>query len=493
MQARNTTQCPRMPTLVEGLEQPVAHACIPLRFEGGLRGVLNVAARPGEVFSDDELKFLQTLGHQIGIAVERARHAEAERLRNQEARAMAAISKAVGGSLDPQAVLAAVGGTALDILGADRVAVLLGTEAGHLEVAHLAGLPHPELAAGSTLDLQAKGARFLMAALEDLRPVSVSDLRREPRANSELAERWGNVAAVAVPMVARGRTLGLLLVACAEVRHWTPEQVEVAEVLAAQASVALENARLFEELRKAYEELKGAQERIIRSEKMAMLGTFASGLAHEVRNPLNSIGLQLSILERRIGRCEPGLARQMSELVGIIREEIRRLDSLVGDFLLFSRTNRIQFAPTSLDSILEEVLTLLEPEAREAGIALQLQRRVEPLPRLRVDAEKMKQVFINLMRNALEAVSDGGLVRVVTSASNGKVSVSVEDDGPGLPEGLDVFQLFVTTKPKGTGLGLSIVQQIVLQHGGEVAATSEPGRGARFTVTLPIVPAEAPQ
>jgi signal transduction histidine kinase len=84
-------------------------------------------------------------------------------------------------------------------------------------------------------------------------------------------------------------------------------------------------------------------------------------------------------------------------------------------------------------------------------------------------------------------------VRVLTSASNGKVSVAVEDDGPGLPEGLDVFQLFVTTKPKGTGLGLSIVQQIVLQHGGEVAASSEPGRGARFTVTLPIVPAEAPQ
>ena len=406
---------------------------------------------------------------------------------------MAAISKAVGGSLDPEAVLAAVGATALDILGADRVAVLLGTDSQSLRVAHLAGLPHPELAAGETLDLPAKGARLLMSALEDLRPVAVDDMRREPRANNELAERWGNTAAVAVPMVARGRTLGLLLVACAEVRNWTPEQVEVAEVLAAQASVALENARLFEELRKAYEELKGAQERIIRSEKMAMLGTFASGLAHEVRNPLNSIGLQLSILERRIGRCEVGLARQMAELVGIIREEIRRLDSLVGDFLLFSRTNRIQFAPTSLDSILEEVLTLLEPEAREAGIGLQLQRGVEPLPRMRVDAEKMKQVFINLMRNALEAVSDGGLVRVLTSASNGKVSVAVEDDGPGLPEGLDVFQLFVTTKPKGTGLGLSIVQQIVLQHGGEVAASSEPGRGARFTVTLPIVPAEAPQ
>jgi GAF domain-containing protein len=109
MQARNTTQCPRMPDIVEGLSAQVAHACIPLKFDGTTAGVLNVAARPGELFSEEELAFLETLGHQIGLAVERARHRQAERLRNQEARAMAAVSKAVGVAMDTASVLGAIG------------------------------------------------------------------------------------------------------------------------------------------------------------------------------------------------------------------------------------------------------------------------------------------------------------------------------------------------------------------------------------------------
>src|SRR5207244_11636965 len=127
MQARNTTQCPRMPDIIAGLKAPVAHACIPLKFEGATKGVLNVAARPGEQFSDEELRFLETLGHQIGLAVERARHREAERRRDREARALAAINKAIGGSLDRAALLTGVGDTPLEILRADRVAVLLGS------------------------------------------------------------------------------------------------------------------------------------------------------------------------------------------------------------------------------------------------------------------------------------------------------------------------------------------------------------------------------
>jgi signal transduction histidine kinase len=103
-----------------------------------------------------------------------------------------------------------------------------------------------------------------------------------------------------------------------------------------------------------------------------------------------------------------------------------------------------------------------------------------------MDAEKMKQVLINLVRNAVEAMPDGGEVTVESGVVDGQVRLRVRDTGPGLPEGVDVFQLFVTTKPKGTGLGLSIVQQIVLQHGGEITAASEAGRGAAFTVSLPL-------
>jgi signal transduction histidine kinase len=337
MMARNTTDCPRMPTIGEGLEQPVAHACVPLAFDGMNQGVLNVAAPPDEVFADEELRFLETVGRQVCLAVEGARHLKAQRLHNQEARAL-----------------------------------------------------------------------------------------------------------------------------------------------------ALENARLYDNARRAYRELNEAQARIIQSEKMAVVGTFASGLAHEVRNPLNSIALQLSILERRVAPLPSGVAEEIKGLLGIIREEVRRLDNLVGDFLQFSRSNRIQYRPVSLDSLVDEVMRLLRPEARAAGVTLRRERIGDPTPNLWVDPEKIKQVSINLVQNAIEALPQGGEVVVESGCIDGRALMIVRDDGPGLPEGLDVFQLFVTTKAHGTGLGLSIAQQIVLEHGGEIEATSKPGGGATVTVSLPV-------
>jgi signal transduction histidine kinase/putative methionine-R-sulfoxide reductase with GAF domain len=487
MQARNTTQCPRMPDIVEGLGAPVAHACIPLRFDETTRGVLNVAARPGRLFTEDELRFLETLGHQIGLAVERARHLDAERVRNQEARAMAAVSKAVGGAVDVNAVLRAVAETARGLVNADRAVILLGDQPEAIRVGYVAGQAHPEFVLGRTLDLIAAGSRLIPAALADRQVYNVADWRSDARANPALAERWAIRSSLIVPLIARERLLGLLLLSCADDHRWSEDAVDVAEALAAQASVALENARLFEDARQAYRQLREAQERSLRSEKMAVLGTFASGLAHEVRNPLNSIGLQLSILDRRIGRCEPALGKEMAELSSVIREEVKRLDGLVGDFLLFSRADRIQYHEADLEQLVDEVVHLLRPEARAAGVTIRRQREGDPIPPARMDGEKMKQVVMNLLRNAVEAMPDGGVVTLESGLVDGRARLVVRDTGPGLPSGVDVFQLFVTTKPKGTGLGLSIVQQIVLQHGGDiVAAPSEPGQGACFTVTLPI-------
>ena len=491
MQARNTTHCPRMPTIVEGLTEPVAHACIPLRFERGSRGVLNVANLPGRLFTEDELRFLDTLGHQIGLAVERARHLHAERVRNQEARAMAAITKAIGGSLDIPSILRAVVRTALDLLSAERAYTLLGSDPRAMTVGQLGGPPHPALREGQAVDLTAIDARLHRRCLERRETVRFNDASADARVNLRLAAKWETLSALFVPFVAHDETLGLLAVTSSKPRRWTDGHVEVAEALAAQAAVAVENARLYEEARSALSELKNAQARIIHNEKMAVLGTFASGLAHEVRNPLNSISLQLSVLERRIGRCEAALQGQMTDLTGVIRQEIRRLELLVDDFLLFSRTDRIQYRPARLEDIVSDVLVLLQPEASASGVAA-THRSDGPLPRMRMDAEKMKQVVINLLRNAVEAMPEGGRVEVRTGMEDGRARLVVSDTGPGLPDGVDVFQLFVTTKPRGTGLGLSIVQQIVLQHGGEIAAGPSPGGGARFTITLPVVAAEDP-
>ncbi len=488
MLARNTTQCPRMPHLIQGLSWPVAHACIPLRFEGAARGVLNVAARPGELFTDEELRFLETLGHQICLAIERARHLAAEHLRNQEARALAFINKAIGDSLDVASVLKAVGETGRETLGADRVHILLGSDIHQLRVAHMSGLPHPELLEGQDLDLVDLQANLQIRTFEERKVFSIDDWASDERVNRDLARRWDAGSGIVIPLVARDHVLGVMTLVKTAYHHWTEQQVDVAEALAAQASVAIENARLYEDAKRAYQELRDAQARIIQNEKMAVLGTFASGLAHEVRNPLNSIALQLSLLERRAATLEGTVAVQIRDLIGIIREEVKRLDSLVSDFLLFSRTKRVHHQPVALDALLDEVVRLLKPEAKAGNVAIKRERAAEAAPRLRVDAERLKQVVINLVRNAIEAMPEGGQVVIEDGLENEKAFLTVRDDGPGLPEGIDVFQLFVTTKPKGTGLGLSIAQQIVAEHGGDISVASEPGEGATFTVRLPLAP-----
>lgn len=484
LQARNTLECPRMP-LILGSEN-TAHASIPLSLEGSARGVLNVAAPPGRLFSDGELRFLEIVGRQVCLATERARHARAERVHNQEARALAALNKAIGESLDPEAVLRGIGETALGILGVDRVCIFLGSDPRHLTVALLAGQEHPDLVQGEDVDLVEREAHLLMCALEEQRAFSVADGRVDGRVNRTLALRWFVGAALILPLVARKTPLGLLLLSRGAPHEWTDDQTDVAETMASQASIALENAHLYEKARRAYRELNEAQARIIQNEKMAVVGTFASGLAHEVRNPLNSIALQLSLLERRVAPLGADISRELRDQTGVIREEVRRLDNLVGDFLQFSRTNRIQFRPTNLAVLVDEVTRLLGPEARVARVTLRHEEVGGLTPDLRVDAEKIKQVVINLVQNAIEAMPDGGRVTIECGLVHGQARIAVRDSGPGLPEGLDIFQLFVTTKARGTGLGLSIAQQIVLEHGGEIRAENEPGTGAVFTILLPV-------
>jgi signal transduction histidine kinase len=359
-----------------------------------------------------------------------------------------------------------------------------------MTVAHLAGLPHPELREGQSLDLPALGASLLREALAGQQAYRLKDWSSDPRANREIARRWDAAAALVLPLVARRTTLGLLVITKRVPHEWTDDQQDVAEALASQASVAIESAHLYEKARRAYRDLNEAQARIIQTEKMAVVGTFASGLAHEVRNPLNSIALQLSILERRVAPLESGLSDELRELLGIIREEVKRLDNLVGDFLQFSRANRAHYRPASVDAILDEVMRLLRPEAKAADVVLRREKVGRPIPDLRVDAEKIKQVVINLVQNAIEAMTGGGTAVVESGLRDGHATIAVRDTGPGLPEGLDVFQLFVTTKAKGTGLGLPIAQQIVLEHGGVITADSAPGKGARFTVRLPVATPE---
>ncbi len=222
--------------------------------------------------------------------------------------------------------------------------------------------------------------------------------------------------------------------------------------------------------------------RVLRAERLAAVGTMAAGLAHEVRNPLNSASLQLTVLERRLARGDGADATK--PIIGIIKSEIERLDRLVRDFLAFAKPSPLEPRPVSLGELIEAVAHLIRPEAEAAGVTVATMS-TPLLPPAAGDPERLRQVLLNLTRNAVEAMlGAGGRLTLRAKPANGGVDLEVEDDGPGFADDLPVFDAFFTTKDQGTGLGLSLVHRIVADHEGTIRVQSRPGRTC-FTVTLP--------
>jgi signal transduction histidine kinase len=480
--ARNTLECPRLPELVRGTE-PMTHACIPLKFERGTLGVMNIANRPGQIFTPEELHFLEIVGNHLCMAVDKVRTARAELHRNAEARALTSLARSIGGSLDLDRVLAAVGEYARQLLDAHRCAIFLGNGGGPLRFAYLSGPPLEGLDPGGMVDLEALRSMAMPEALRRRHPLVIADATTDPASNAELARRWQIGSAILVPLLSHDRLEGLLQADRSTPSAWSKEEVDLAEALGKQAAVAIENARLYHEAKEAVLSLQEAQYGMMKAERLAAVGTLASSLAHEVRNPLNSISLQLVLLSRRVARSGQAPDPELAGLVETARREIDRLDTLVGEFLSLSSIDRVRLKEQDLQDIIREVLGLLVPVAAQKGLSLAEGVSV-PLPPILLDREKIKQVLINLVRNAVEATPEGGSVTLSSRLSGDTVVVEVTDTGVGIEAGLDVFDFFITTKRGGTGLGLPIARRIVEAHGGRLTYESEPGLGTTFIVTL---------
>jgi signal transduction histidine kinase len=228
-----------------------------------------------------------------------------------------------------------------------------------------------------------------------------------------------------------------------------------------------------------------ARDRSAQSERIAAMQTLSTGLAHEVRNPLNSATLQLELLERRLRRAaaDPKLIEPVEQ----VSHEIERLTRLLNEFLAFAHPSQFVLADHDVSGILRDVVAAQQPFAATRNAALQL-AGVDSL-RARIDAEKVRQISQNLVRNALEAVAPGGHVVVTVAGADEHVHVIVEDDGPGIPAAVQrrIYEPFFTTKETGTGLGLSIVHGMVAAHGGNITFESSPQR-TRFDVSLPRRP-----
>jgi len=223
------------------------------------------------------------------------------------------------------------------------------------------------------------------------------------------------------------------------------------------------------------------------SQKLSALGRLTSGVAHEIKNPLNAMVIHVALLRQRLAASAPDAAPYLD----VLDKEIRRLDRVIQGFLKFTRPEDLRLEPVPIAEVLEAVVRLLEAEARQGGVTVE--RELERgLPPLFGDRELLQQAFINLMLNACQAMPQGGRLRITARRSrDGRAEIDFEDTGVGIPpqELPKIFDLYYTTRSEGSGLGLSLVYRIVQLHDGEIQVASTPGKGTRFTITLPEVPA----
>ncbi len=227
------------------------------------------------------------------------------------------------------------------------------------------------------------------------------------------------------------------------------------------------------------------------AEKLAAVGTMTAGLSHEIRNPLNAAALQLTVLERRVQRLSGEAQPPLLEPLHLVRDEIRRLDHILEDFLQFARPREFAPRPVAVAQVLNKVFDLLEGEAARRGVVVR--RSLGEVPPVAGDEERLRQVVMNLALNAIEVLPRGGLLEVscqVEEPDGGEVAIYVDDSGPGISENVRnrIFEPFFTTKASGSGLGLSIVHAIVAQHGGSISVEEAPAGGARFALRLPRAP-----
>jgi two-component system sensor kinase FixL len=266
-----------------------------------------------------------------------------------------------------------------------------------------------------------------------------------------------------------------------------PVELSVSEAIVGDGAVYMAIVRDVTDRRRAETELAEMRKREERHERLADIGAITAKIAHDLGNPLSGLSMQAQLILQRARKdgSQPisSILKPAEQLVA----EVRRLGDLVREFLAFAREQRLELASIELEPFLREVVDLWRPVAEPHGIRLDI-RGAPAVERFEADRGKLRRVLDNLVKNAIEAIGEApGEVTITTSVSGSeKLRISIEDTGSGIPDNVQVFRLFETTKPDGSGLGLPVSKQILIAHGGNLVFEARSPRGTAFHAELPL-------
>ncbi len=439
-------------------------------------------------FSEPELALVEAMGSQAGVALENARLFQAHQRKLEELSVLHELSRAVTGQLDIERLVQTVYQQVGRVLDAHNMVLFFFDGAKReFEVAlrMFDGPPDP-----NPVRRYPMGAGLMSRVVERRQAIRTTDYGAACRAegvqpvkNSLTLPHW-----LGVPMIAGDEILGVLALRDAA-RPFTEADERLLVNIAGVAALALRGARLFTEKTRAHDELRAAQDQLIRSEKLRALGEMAAGVAHDFNNVLAAIMGRAQLLLTQIE--EPGYRRQLQIVERAAMDGARTVRRIQE----FTRMRRARpFEPVDLNQVLDEVVEVTrsrwEDEALARGITYDVRAEPTPLPSIAADPSEIREVLTNLVLNALDAMPDGGSVTLRTSADGEYVVCTVTDTGIGMTEEVRqrVFDPFFTTKAeKGTGLGLSVAYGIITRHDGEIEVQSQPWHGSTFTIRLPAV------
>ena len=467
----------------ERLESVMA---IPLSSQTGeIYGALSVFYRGEREFTAADVDLLSAFGTQAAVAIENGRSFDRLVLKARHDGALHDFSQRLLEANSEEPIRRDAMRLTRALLGADCLGLFLfDARTGRLRLE--AGLGwQPGTVGVVTITPSADsfaGYTFLHKAT-----VQVEDLSRERRFAIPAHLTAHDIhAGIVVPLGVRDQPIGVLAAYYRAPHRFGDEERRVLTSLAHQTALALEKVRLYGELQTKLRELQETQGQLMQADKLKALGTLLSGMAHELNNPLSTIQLSVQLLKRQSVLTDAVRAR-----IDVVEEECQRAAKIIRELLVFARRQAPERRQVDLNEVLGAALKLQAPEFELNRI--RVVTALDPLPRVWADPHQLQQVFLNLFSNATHAMKSTPrdlVLRVLSTAHDGGVSIVVEDNGPGVPpEYLGrVFDPFFTTKGvgEGTGLGLSLSIGIVEAHGGRMSVENVPSTGARFTIRLPL-------
>jgi signal transduction histidine kinase len=351
-----------------------------------------------------------------------------------------------------------------------------------------------KIAEGAALHKQVRGGFFIIFALCEKYKQIHKDQIMQTREKTEYQARHLRIIAAAAAGASFLLALGMIFFLYSQILgpvHRLAQEAsgrsegggEKNEITSLHRSVQ----GLLEDVDTTRQELEKSREHLLQSEKLALVGKLAAGMAHSIRNPFTSVKMRLFSLSRALE-----LTDTQKDDLAVISDEIRHIDTIVQNFLEFSRPPRLQIQQISPSMVVDQALQLLVHRLNSYAVKITLDREIQ-LPKILIDPEQLKEVFVNLIVNACEAMDSGGKiiirekVGIVPELGLAEI-IELSDNGPGISEAIieKVFQPFFTTKEEGTGLGLSIASRIIEEHRGRLEVDSPDGHGTTFRILLPI-------